>query len=189
MRYGARRAQCVFPGADELEQAGAAGHRPGVELKPVALRRFRHGPVVGVYLHSYRQARRWADSLREPGLEPLEADINPADRFLMERFVAGSALLQGEPRQRGRHLLLDNPAVKAADYRPRSRWFPMTSRRRWRVCSCTPSRCTAARRGRATRRVFMLGEGAQQDFVRPVPARRRCCRPFWTGSRTTTRTC
>ena len=54
---------------------------PGVEIRSVALRNFDMAPVVAVYCHSYRQARRWADQLRERGLDPLEADINPADRF------------------------------------------------------------------------------------------------------------
>ena len=103
----------------ELEQArGLLDAEPGLELKPVQLRSFRLAPTVGIYCPGYRQVRRLADALKNLGLNPLEADINPADRFLMERFVNGSAVLQGELRQLGRHILLENPAVKAGDYRP-----------------------------------------------------------------------
>ena len=94
---------------------------PGVEFRPVALRDFHMAEVVGVYFPGYRQARRSADRLLEAGLEPLEADINPADRYLMERFIAGGARLHGEVTPRGRHLQLDNPALKPSDYRPRLR--------------------------------------------------------------------
>ena len=51
-------------------------------------------------------------------LDPLEADINPAERYLMERFIYGAARLHGEPRRRGRYLTLENPALKPSDYRP-----------------------------------------------------------------------
>jgi DNA polymerase-2 len=94
------------------------GDMPALEIKPVALRSFSMEPVVGLYFRQYRQARRAADELRAGGLDPLEADINPADRFLMERFVAGSAVLYGAPRRRGQYLLLEDPTVKACEYLP-----------------------------------------------------------------------
>ena len=106
----------------EQGQLEAARHlldaEPGLELKPVGLRSFSLLPVVAVYCPSYRQARRLADALRGLGMDPLEADINPADRFLMERFVMGSAVLQGEARQLGRHIVLEKPAVKTVNKQP-----------------------------------------------------------------------
>ena len=69
--------------------------RPEVDISGVALRDFRMEDGDRLYISQYRQARRCADALREQGLEPLEADINPAERYLMERFVAGSAVLHG----------------------------------------------------------------------------------------------
>ena len=59
----------------------------GVEFKTLELRNFERQPVVAVYFQSHRQARRAADILRDNGLDPLESDINPAERFLMERFI------------------------------------------------------------------------------------------------------
>jgi len=155
-----------FLARDELEKASAVlGSDPGVKIKPVELRSFDGVPVSGVYCKSYRQARRWADQLHDLGLRPLEADINPADRFLMERFVTGSAALYGEPRQRGRHLLLENPVVKSADYRPTLKVVSYdieTAMEGLQLYSI-------AVHGRSaegdTRQVFMLGEGAKQAFV------------------------
>lgn len=141
------------------------GAEPAVEIKPVKLRCFSMMPVAGVYFRSYRQARRCADELRSHGLDPLESDINPADRFLMERFVAGSAALYGTPRQRGRHLLLENPQMGAVHYRPALTVVSYdieTAMEGLQLYSIA----VHGRRGlEEVRKVFMLGEGAQQDFV------------------------
>ena len=155
-----------FLGQDELEQARALlGPASGAEIKSVNLRNFAMVPVVGIYFRSYRQGRRCADQLRDAGLNPLEADINPADRFLMERFVAGSAALHGEPRRRGRHLMLENPAIRSADYLPALKVVSYdieTAMEGLHLYSI-------AVHGRSVdgevRQVFMLGEGAQQSYV------------------------
>ncbi len=156
-----------FLAEDELERAREIlASESAVEIKPVKLRSFSLVPVVGLYFNSYRRARRWADELRDRGLEPLEADINPAERFLMERFVAGSAVLHGEARRRGGRLVLENPVIKAAQYRPELKVVSFdieTAMEGLQLYSI-------AVHGRSAegeeRQVFMLGEGAQQAFVR-----------------------
>ena len=155
-----------FLAAPQLQRARELlAEEPGLEIKEVALRDFRMEPVSGVYLPSYRQARRAADMLLEQGLEPLEADINPADRYLMERFVSGAALLQGELRRSGRHLQLVDPGMKSARYRPRLKVVSYdieTAMEGIQLYSiAVEGRCGEER----VRRVFMLGEGAEQDFV------------------------
>ena len=145
-------------------QALLAGER-GIEFKPVELRSFGLRPVVGLYFTAYRRARRAADTLRANGLEPLEADINPADRYLMERFVAGSALLHGEARQLGHHIVMENPAVKSCGYRPALKVVSYdieTAMEGLQLYSIAVHGVTA---GVQARRVFMVGKGATQDFV------------------------
>ena len=155
-----------FLAENELEQARALlVAEPGLEIKPVQLRNFALAPVVGLYFDSYRLARRWADKLRDAGLEPLEADINPADRFLMERFVAGSATLYGEPRRRGRHLLLENPAVKATHYLPSLKVVSYDIETAMQGVQLYSIAVHGKSDEGEVRRVFMLGEGATQDFV------------------------
>jgi len=141
------------------------GSEPGVEFREVALRNFHMEAVVGLYFTSYRQARRWADTLRNQGLEPLEADINPADRFLMERFVAGAALLRGEARRAGRHLVMDNPAMKALEYRPALKVVSYDIETAMAGLQLFSIAVHGSLGEEQTRRVFMVGEGAQQDFV------------------------
>jgi DNA polymerase-2 len=168
-----------FLAQTQLEQARSAlDAAAGVEVKPVKLRSFGLVPVVGIYCNAYRQARRLADSLRDLGLDPLEADINPADRFLMERFVMGAATLQGEPRQLGRHLLLDNPAVKASDYRPALKVVSYDIETAMEGVQLYSIGVHGVEAGQHTRRVFMVGEGAQQDFVQACASQEEALQAF-----------
>ncbi|MEM1155980.1 MAG: DNA polymerase II, partial [Pseudomonadota bacterium] len=146
--------------ADEL-----FGAEQGVEARPVSLRNFQGESVFAVYCSAYRQARRLADSLRERGLEPLEADINPAERFLMERFVLGSATLRGEPRQLKQHIELENPAVKAGAYRPSLRMVSYDIETAMEGVQLFSIGVHAHSLGNTIRKVFMVGEGAEQEFV------------------------
>jgi DNA polymerase II len=163
----------------QLERAGQLlAAASGVEVKPVQLRSFGMAPVVGVYCHGYRQSRRLADQLRERGLDPLEADINPADRYLMERFVAGSALLHGEPRQQRRHIVLENPALKAADYRPLLKVVSFDIETAMEGLQLYSIAVHGTAGTRQTRRVFMLGEGAEQDYTQSCATQEQLLQVF-----------
>ena len=138
----------------------------GVELKPVKLRAFDMSKVHGVYFPGYRQARQCADRLRELGCEPLEADINPAERYLMERFITGSAELAGDIDERGQYLTLRQPAMRSASYRPPLKVVSFdieTALQGLQLYSIGLH--AVAPDGSEQRLVFMLGEGASQDYV------------------------
>ncbi len=137
----------------------------GVEFKPVPLRDFQLQPVVAVYFTSHRQARRSADLLRDNGLNPLESDINPAERYLMERFITGSALVQGEPRQRGRHSVVNNPKMKSAFYKPELRVVSYDIETAMDGLQLYSIAVHGSYRGETTSQVFMCGEGALQGYV------------------------
>ena len=138
----------------------------GVELKPVKLKAFDMSPVQGVYFPGYRQARQCADRLRDLGCEPLEADINPAERYLMERFITGSAELVGEIDSRGQYLVMSQPAIRAAGYRPSLKVVSFDIETALQgVQLYSIGLHAVAPDGTEERRVFMLGEGATQDYV------------------------
>ena len=138
----------------------------GVELKPVKLKAFDMSPVQGVYFPGYRQARQCADRLRDLGCEPLEADINPAERYLMERFITGSAELVGEIDSRGQYLVMSQPAIRAAGYRPSLKVVSFDIETALQgVQLYSIGLHAVAPDGSEERRVFMLGEGATQDYV------------------------
>tara|TARA_R110002110_G_C13470397_1_gene720542 strand:- start:23335 stop:25674 length:2340 start_codon:yes stop_codon:yes gene_type:complete len=137
----------------------------GVEIKPVALRSFDQQPVVAVYCNSHRDARRIANALRDADMEPLEADINPADRFLMERFILGAALLHGEPQLHGQCLMMHNPTLKASHYRPQLKVVSYDIETSMQGVQLYSIAVHAVAPEGEQRRVFMIGEGATQDFV------------------------
>ena len=169
-----------FLSREELVRARALlGDGGDVEIRPVALRNFRLEDVVAIYCTSHRQGRKLADRLRGAGMEPLEADINPADRFLMERFVAGGAQLHGVPQSRGGRIHLHNPAVRAADYRPALRVVSFdieTAMEGLQLYSIAVHGTDP--RGGEVRRVFMVGEGAGQAWVASFPGQQAVLQAF-----------
>ena len=85
-----RQEGVFFLPAASATDAAAALRGFQYRRKALALRDFRMRPVEGYYFASQRALRQARDRLEEAGLEPLEADINPVERFLMERFARGS---------------------------------------------------------------------------------------------------
>jgi DNA polymerase-2 len=155
-----------FLAENELQRARELlGDTPGFEARPVQLRSFAMAPVVGCYYRHYRQARRDAEVLRTNGLDPLEADINPADRYLMERFVAGSARLHGTAQRRGQYLLVENPVVRTGDFLPALKVVSFDIETAMEELQLYSIAVHGTSPQGEVRRVFMLGEGAQQAFV------------------------
>ncbi|KTS91402.1 hypothetical protein NS376_23740, partial [Pseudomonas oryzihabitans] len=66
---------------------------PEVELRELALQDFQRRPVLGLYAPRYRTLRDLEQRLTALGIDVYEADIAPADRFLMERFITAPVCL------------------------------------------------------------------------------------------------
>lgn len=138
---------------------------PGVTVRPLELQDFAGRQVVGVYCRAHRQARQLADSLRARGAEPLEADINPADRFLMERFIAGGVALHGRMERQAGFSRMDNPRWRPAAFQPDLRMVSFDIETAMDGLQLYSIAVHASGRGAELRRVFMLGEGAVQPWV------------------------
>ncbi len=86
--------------------------------REVELTDFDGNAVDAVYFHSSSELRRARGHLRLGSVVTFESDINPVDRYLMERFINGSLRFSGS------YVLVDglrvfsNPKVHAADYMP-----------------------------------------------------------------------
>ena len=167
----------------ELEQARPvlAAER-GVEVRELDLRAFDMTPVAGLYFHSHKQARQCADRLRERGLDPLEADINPADRFLMERYVAGGAELRPTVRRHaasaeGRRQM-DQPRMRASDYRPDLTVASVDIETAMEGVQLYSIGVHLWGPRGEQRKVFMVGEGASQAWVQAVPSQRAALEAF-----------
>lgn len=159
------RSAFFLSGSDAAAARKLLQRQSGVEFKPLELRDFQLREVVAVYFHSHRQARRAADILRENGLDPLESDINPAERFLMERFITGSAVLRGEPRRRGQHIVLNNPKIKSIFYKPALRVVSYDIETSMAGLQLYSIAVHGRYQGEMVSRVFMCGEGARGDNV------------------------
>ena len=88
---------------------------PGVRRRQVALATLAGDPVDALYFRS----RRDLESYRErPGVEVHESDVRPADRYLMERFITGSMVLEGPAEARERFVEFKDPRVRAGGFVP-----------------------------------------------------------------------
>jgi DNA polymerase-2 len=55
----------------------------------LALKNFDQQAVRACYFNQQKNARKASDTLTTLGFTPLESDIKPSDRYLMERFIKG----------------------------------------------------------------------------------------------------
>lgn len=128
----------------------------GVEVRDLALQDFQRRPVLGLYAPRYRTLRDVEQRLTAAGIEVYEADVAPADRFLMERFITAPVQLPvvGENA---------SPLRPAADYRPTLRTLSLDieTSERGELYSIGLHGC-------GQRQVYMLGpptgEAAAVDF-------------------------
>ncbi|WP_298635581.1 DNA polymerase II [uncultured Umboniibacter sp.] len=78
----------------DYQQAGNT-LRFAVECRKLTLKSYAQESVWGVYFNAWSRHQSAAYELLEQGLFPLEYDIKPPDRFLMERFIRGDATWTG----------------------------------------------------------------------------------------------
>jgi DNA polymerase II len=99
----------------------SAGHpsvTPVWESKLLSLKDFDYQPVVGLYFREQRTLYRARDALAKKGLTPLEADIQPTDRFLMERFITGPIEVSGEVETVNGVVTVRQAQLKPSEYSP-----------------------------------------------------------------------
>lgn len=151
----------------------------GWHSKLLALKDFSHRPIRGYYFKRQRQLRVARDRLREAGLDPLEADIGPCDRFLMERFVRGSLAFKGEPQPRQAYSSYRQPEVAASDYQPRLKMISLdieTAIDRLQLFSIAVYACE---NNEELRRVFMVSSQPVADDVSVFADERQLLEAFF----------
>ncbi len=85
---------------------------PSWQDKPLDLLDFDQRSQHAVYFREQRSLFRARDMLERAGITTLEADISPADRFLMERFITAGITVQGESVERNGFREMFNPVIK-----------------------------------------------------------------------------
>ncbi len=91
----------------------------GGERRSLALSNFSGARVDGLYFRRQGDLLEARTRLRGLGVETLESDIKPVDRFLMERFITAGFAARGQVKRREGYLEMRNPAVRKDDYRRR----------------------------------------------------------------------
>ena len=86
------------------------------ELRPLSLKDFRGRPVLGLYTQQYRSLVGLAKRMTQAGVDVYEADVQPPDRYMMERFITAPVLFRGQADEQGR--LLDGEMRPGTQYRP-----------------------------------------------------------------------
>lgn len=127
------------------------GNESGVELASLPMKTFAQEPVLGVYTRGYRAMLNLEKRLANAGIELLEADIRADDRYLMERFITASVVVDVE--ENGDAATLVNPRLRPGEgYRPSLRLASLDIE-----TSAQGELYSIALEGCGQRQVFMLG--------------------------------
>lgn len=111
--------------------------------------------AVPVYSRSFSQQRRWAWQGKEVGLKVWEEDINPAERYLMERFLFGSVQFDAQQAR---------PAQSVPNLRPLS----IDIETAWFEPGKTPDLYSVALAGAGLARVFLVDQGQAKQTLDPT---------------------
>ncbi len=142
----------------------------GGERQPVELSSLLGRPVDALYFRTQRALVDERERLLDQNRQPLEADLKPVDRYLMERFITGACQIEGELKARPGHLEVHNPGLSAADFMPTLRVLSFdieTDQEAGTVLSVGMS-C----RGADYQRVLMVGDGPAPEHTEMVPDER-----------------
>jgi len=113
--FPAQRAVCFIPQQQvELAQSLVPA-RTRVSFEPKALKDAAFAPVCACYFTVQRDLRAAARVWKDSGVLVYEADVRAADRFLMERFVRGGAVVSAQFAPQGRLRRAVNARLAPAD--------------------------------------------------------------------------
>lgn len=89
-----------------------------LRTQALGLKSFDQQAISGCYfstLHGFYQAKK---IIQQAGFRLFEADVRHCDRFLMERFIRGSVLVQGQAIKKQGYLTLQQAKMKPSTYQP-----------------------------------------------------------------------
>ncbi len=94
--------------AEKLPSLDVSLERKAVKLKTIGGR-----DVDALYFRTWKALRQASERFAATGVRHYEADVRPADRFLMERFINGTAQIMGKSEKVNGLLTFRNPKIKA----------------------------------------------------------------------------
>lgn len=84
-------------------------------VQSLPLKSFQQDLLTAFYFKSYRSMRSALKKLLRSNITPLEADIKPTDRYLMERFITGPITIT-YPSDTDSTII--NPKLKPSEFKP-----------------------------------------------------------------------
>ena len=109
----AQEAVCFIPRNCDLH-----GIKLPFRRKALRLRNLHKQAVDALYFRHQSDLNRFRELARAESLELSESDIKPADRYLMERFITRSLLIEGESVQHAGYREFLNPRLMAHERDP-----------------------------------------------------------------------
>lgn len=86
--------------------------------KEVELKNFDEKKVDALYFNTQRDLRTAAEELEKMSIRTFEADVDPARRFLMERFINAQVKVEGVFYQKNNLASFTNPKIEPCDFTP-----------------------------------------------------------------------
>jgi DNA polymerase-2 len=106
---------CFIP-ITEIEKAQRLAHGEGIELttRSVQLYAFNQQPLIACYLRQ-QDIYRFNYLLNDWDIPVWEYDLRPTDRYLMERFIRGGAIIDGHWQDKDGYLLCQQGRMKPSE--------------------------------------------------------------------------
>jgi DNA polymerase II len=87
--------------------------------KEVELKNFDHKEVDALYFNTQRDLRTADEELARMGITTFESDVDPARRFLMERFINAQVKVDGVFYQKNNLASSTNPKIEPCEFTPK----------------------------------------------------------------------
>jgi DNA polymerase-2 len=87
--------------------------------KEVDLKNFEEKTVDALYFNSQRDLKTAAEELEGMGIRTFESDLDPARRFLMERFINAQVRVEGTYSKKNNLSSFSNPKIEPCDFTPK----------------------------------------------------------------------
>ena len=90
-----------------------------INRKEVDLKSFDEKKVDALYFNTQRDLRTAAEELEKMGIRTFESDVDPARRFLMERFINAQVKVEGICSQKNNIASFTNPKIEPCEFNPK----------------------------------------------------------------------
>ncbi|MEE4246135.1 MAG: DNA polymerase II, partial [Kangiellaceae bacterium] len=93
-------------------------HNGSIDISESQLVDFKHRKIISYYFKQQKTLYQTRSILKEHSIFPYEADIQPSERFLMERFITGAVDLEySNHKIQNNYIEVDNPRIRPSECR------------------------------------------------------------------------